>query len=330
MVQSSGGSGKSVIMVVVVIGIAASAFLLYSGNFDDSTIPTNSGPHPPAPGTYIDHEPIIILGDYELTQHAQQGGWNGDGTDKNPFIIEGLRIVTEGRHCIKIENVVEYHFLVRNCHLIANDESWGVCIKVYNCVNGVVENCTMETGYQGADFWQASDCRISNCYISGVGCGINLTDTERIVVDDNWVEDSWWALMLCLANDTHVSDNYLRKSEVGVNSQFSRRTILDNNTIVNNLTGLNVENSCMNWTITHCSFLNNTDTGIKLTATTENFALLNNLIGWNGVNARDDGHLNKWDDGIAQGNAWSDYEGSGVYVIPGSASSVDNFPSVLV
>lgn len=312
------------------MAIAASAFLLYSGNLGDGTIPTNSSSYPPTPGTYVDHEPIIISGDYELAQQAQQNGWNGDGTDDNPFIIEGLMIVSEGHHCIRIESVTEYHFIVRNCRLVANDESWGVCIRVYGCVNGAVENCTMETGYQGADFWQSNDCRLSKCNISGVGCGINLTETERILVDENWVEDCWWALMLCMAYDTHVSDNYLRKSEVGVNSQFSGRTMLDNNTIVDNLTGFNVENSCMNWTITHCSFLNNTDTGIRLTATTENFTLYNNLIGWNAMNAQDDGHLNKWDDGVAQGNAWSDYEGSGVYVIPGSASSVDNFPSVLV
>jgi hypothetical protein len=330
VIQSSGGSGKSVAIVVIVVAIAASAFLLYSGNLGDGTIPTNSSPYPPTPGIYVDHEPITIFGDYELAQQALQNGWNGNGTDDDPFIIEGLRIVSEGHHCIKIRDVKEYHFVVRNCYLIANDASWGVCVRIYYCSKGTIENCIMDSGYQGADFLGSIDCRISNCYIHGVGCGINLTITERILVDDNWVEDCWWALMLCLANDTHVSDNYLRKSEVGVNSQFSRRTILDNDTIVDNVIGLNVENSCMNWTITHCSFLNNTDTGIKLTATTENFTLLNNLIGWNGVNARDDGHLNKWDDGIAQGNAWSDYEGSGVYVIPGSASSVDNFPSVLV
>ncbi|MFW9883493.1 MAG: NosD domain-containing protein [Candidatus Thorarchaeota archaeon] len=329
MVQSSGGSSKSLIMVVVVVAIAASAYLFYSGNLGDGTTPTNTGSSPPTLGTYIDHEPISILSDYELQQQALQNEWRGNGTVDDPFIIEGLRIVSDGYYCIHIRNVIEYYFIVRNCHLIANDEAWGVCIRIYYCSNGVVENCTMETGYQGADFWEANDCEISSCYISGVGCGINLTDTERILVDDNWVEDCWWALMLLAAADTQVSNNHLSSSEVGFNSHRSMHTILENNTIVDNLTGLNVETNCMDWTITNCRFLNNSVAGIKLTATTENFTVIGNQIGWNGINAQDDGSMNNWDDGVSKGNAWSDYSGSGPYTIQGLAGSVDNFPIIL-
>ena len=321
MVQSSGGSTKSVIVVVLVVAIIASAYLFYMRDLGDSPI---------SPGTYTDHEPIVILSDYELAQQALLNEWNGNGTCNNPFIIEGLKIVTEGRHCIKIENVIEYHFMVRNCHLIALHEALGVCIKIYHCTNGAVENCTMETGYLGADIFESSDCRVSNCNISGVGSGVNLTKTERILVDKNWVEDCWWALMLFDAHVTTVSNNHITSSEVGLNSHFSSYTYLDNNAIIDNLMGLNTENSCMNWTITNCSVLNNTETGIKLTATTENFIIFRNQIGWNGMNARDDGFLNKWDDGDSYGNAWSDYSGSGLYIIPGSSGSVDNSPSILV
>jgi parallel beta-helix repeat protein len=316
-------------VVVVVVAIAASAYFLYSADPGFVTIPTNSGPTPPIPGTYIDHEPFAILSDYELAQQALENEWSGNGTYNDPYIIEWLKIVSDGHHCIKIKDVREYHFVVRNCHLIANNESWGVCIKIYYCTNGVVENCIMETGYQGADFLESNDCSISDCYIRGVGCGINMTITERILVHDNWVEDCWWAIMLCGAIDSQLSDNYLTNNEVGINSQGAIHTTVYNNTIVDNMKGLTTSHSCTGWNITHCSFLNNTNVGIELTATTENFTLFNNRIGWNGVNARDDGLLNKWDDGIAQGNAWSDYSGMGVYAIPGAASSVDNFPSIL-
>jgi hypothetical protein len=54
-----------------------------------------------------------------------------------------------------------------------------------------------------------------------------------------------------------------------------------------------------------------------------------NRIGWNGLNARDDGLTNYWDQGSGNGNAWSDYSGTGAYVIQGTAGSVDNFPTLL-
>ena len=43
-------------------------------------------------------------------------------------------------------------------------------------------------------------------------------------------------------------------------------------------------------------------------------------------NALDDGEDNSWDDGIGSGNFWDDYGGTGVYVIPGTAGSVDHYP----
>ena len=328
MVESySGGSGKSVVVVVVIVAVIASAYLLYIGDSGSSTIPTIPGTGQPALGNYTDHESILIFGDADLLNQSVENEWPGDGSPGNPFRIEGFRIVSDTYQCIRINSIKEYYFIIRNCFLVANNESWGVCIRIYNCSNGVVENCIMETGYQGADFLQSNDCRIANCCIRGVGCGINLTLTVRLIVDDNVVVDCWWAIMLCGANDTQVENNYLSTNDVGVNSQFSGRTILENNTIVNNLTGLNTENNCRDWNITYCNILNNTDIGIQLTASTANFILFNNQIGWNGINAQDDGSFNRWDDGVTEGNSWSDYSGIGVYTIPGSSGSVGHFPT---
>ena len=43
--------------------------------------------------------------------------------------------------------------------------------------------------------------------------------------------------------------------------------------------------------------------------------------------ARDDGRNNEWDDGIALGNFWDDYDGKGAYYISGTAGSFDMFPN---
>ena len=40
----------------------------------------------------------------------------------------------------------------------------------------------------------------------------------------------------------------------------------------------------------------------------------------------DEGSDNYWDDGVSIGNFWSDFSGEGIYLIPGSANSIDHYP----
>ncbi|MFW9925873.1 MAG: hypothetical protein ACFFDM_03785, partial [Candidatus Thorarchaeota archaeon] len=50
----------------------------------------------------------------------------------------------------------------------------------------------------------------------------------------------------------------------------------------------------------------------------------------NAMNAQDDGDENMWCEEVLQiGNYWSDYIGEGSYTIPGSAESVDLYPTSL-
>ncbi|MHA1863763.1 MAG: hypothetical protein ACTSWA_08340, partial [Candidatus Thorarchaeota archaeon] len=47
------------------------------------------------------------------------------------------------------------------------------------------------------------------------------------------------------------------------------------------------------------------------------------------ANAWDDGISNTWDDGFSSGNYWMDFiNGTGPYMIPGNAGSMDNYPFV--
>ncbi|MBD3407798.1 MAG: hypothetical protein GF411_16890 [Candidatus Lokiarchaeota archaeon] len=90
-----------------------------------------------------------------------------------------------------------------------------------------------------------------------------------------------------------------------------------------------------NVTIRNNAVFNNTLYGIYLgvyTSTCQYNLIFGNAIGWNGEgNARDEGSENMWDDGISQGNSWSDFDPSvaAIYPIDGDANSVDNFPLTL-
>jgi parallel beta-helix repeat protein len=85
---------------------------------------------------------------------------------------------------------------------------------------------------------------------------------------------------------------------------------------------------CVDCLLTRNIIYQNTVTGLELEYECTGNLVYANAIGWNTEsNARDDGTNNLWDDGNALGNSWSDYSGEGDYQIPGSAGSVDHFPS---
>lgn len=87
--------------------------------------------------------------------------------------------------------------------------------------------------------------------------------------------------------------------------------------------------SCDNGTLCDNEIIYNEQYGIFVQSSTE-IVLYDNEIGYNTIgNAREDGSSNQWDNGVDIGNAWSDYSGSGTYLISGSAGSEDRYPTLL-
>ncbi len=89
-------------------------------------------------------------------------------------------------------------------------------------------------------------------------------------------------------------------------------------------------------TTTNCRFLNNTIyantlTGIDIGPYCENNTIYDNSVGWNDLwNAVDNGINNEFTNGINRGNSWSDYNGSGSYIIHGNSQSTDEYPDILM
>ncbi|MHA2067597.1 MAG: right-handed parallel beta-helix repeat-containing protein, partial [Candidatus Thorarchaeota archaeon] len=229
----SGGTIRSVIIVVVIIAVIAAVYLFPRSDFPGGDIPTIPGPTGPGLGNDTLSDPIVIRSDFELRNMSLDRGWPGNGTASNPFIIEDLRIVTDSWSCILIQDVSEYHFVIRDCYFEATDQSFGVCVKIYESVNGIVENCEMVSGYQGMDFFGSTDCLIRACAIREVGCGINTTIASNITVEDNFVSDCYWAMMIGSADDIILRNNYFDTSDIGIGAYGSNDIIVTNNSIAN-------------------------------------------------------------------------------------------------
>jgi parallel beta-helix repeat protein len=107
--------------------------------------------------------------------------------------------------------------------------------------------------------------------------------------------------------------------------QSSGNTINDNIVSRNNYQGIQVtEFSGFNLIINN-TIVQNSGYGLYCDGDTSNNRIYRNIIVENEVNACDDGRSNKWNS-TKIGNYWSDYNGTGVYYIPGRGNSIDYKP----
>ena len=115
---------------------------------------------------YIEHDPIIINGDAEFEDIAQEEGWSGDGSFQNPFIIENLQIEGEliGNQIVQdVEALIilrntNHNFIIRNCHL--SNGMNGILID--SSVNGEILSNVILNDLQGIEIINSVEIEIDN------------------------------------------------------------------------------------------------------------------------------------------------------------------------
>ncbi len=103
---------------------------------------------------YEEHTPIRIDNGSEFAKQAEKENWTGEGTEENPYIIEGYEINgTERGNALYIGNVSD-HFTVKECYLHnasgKNDEYFrNTGLYLYNVSNGRIKNNTFLSNQNG-------------------------------------------------------------------------------------------------------------------------------------------------------------------------------------
>ncbi len=170
-----------------------------------------------------------------------------------------------------------------------------------------------------------------NSAINSNSIGFAFSPAADFVVTNNIAITPWsYAESFGIYNSVrcNLSNNYASSGIIGFDVYQSNDTIIENNTIINHSNYGFLLYRSMNNTICNNTITGNTIYGAYLNVDSEDNLLYLNRFASNGDgNARDDGIFNNWDNGT-HGNYWSDYSGSGVYDIPGTASSVDHYPFV--
>ena len=250
--------------------------------------------------SYITHSPITITSNADFVSQ----GFPGSGTPEVPYVIAGYNITTTGA-CIFIQDTDAY-FVIRDCLLTGGSSGKGVRLD-------------------GVDHGE-----IRNNNISGIDdCGVYLRYSMGNTVVNNTMSGNNNSVFIVFSssNNTVVNNTISGSYRFGVFIGYSsNNNTVVNNTISGNEEGVSVTSSSNN------TVLNNTISGNNYgvylhTSSDNNLIYLNIIADNNNGNARDYGTGNHWNS-TATGNYWSDYAGTGVYHIPGSAESIDYYPFV--
>jgi len=207
-------------------------------------------------------------------------------------------------------------------------------VELQICSNIQVTRCNISESYNaGFRFLYTTNCSLTECKTgyspSNTAFGIELYNSENTTIAQNVFRAN--GVLSRESADSSIIDNYVEGNAAvqghGIHLSNSHNFTIKGNELYELYTGLFFESSLSNITIFNNLVHDNQWYGIELRETCEGFRIYNNSFWYNDLgNAIDNGNSNYWDDGISIGNQWDDYNGTGVYVIPGSAGSVDHFP----
>ncbi|MFW9887075.1 MAG: NosD domain-containing protein [Candidatus Thorarchaeota archaeon] len=230
------------------------AFIILPVHTGNSTLLTLAD-SPAYPGTasasagYASHSPIYISSDGDFSKE-----WPGEGTKDNPFIIEGLHIMSN-IYCIKIVGTSSY-FVIRNCFLENKDAVVdGKGIEMERVSNGVIEDCIvggMSTGISllkvqnmnvtssqiskgkgGVRLEKISSSSINGCAISNFDYGIYAYKIDSSSLIANNIETTTSGIIADTCTTTSITQNTIRAAYHGMSLYSSNQLSISSNSILN-------------------------------------------------------------------------------------------------
>ncbi len=181
-------------------------------------------------------------------------------------------------------------------------------VELMNCDTGLVlESSTFKGFHRGLFTWTTSDLIVLDCNFSDMDQGLYLSRSNDIEFHG--------------CNITGIAGYGIRFDDcslcVVANCSISRGSS----------SGIRLD-STDNTTIIYCEIFSNDDYAIDIRGSADNDIHHNNIANNAGALGQgfDDEGNNTWDDGISEGNWWSDWSGSGPYDIGGPGGAEDRYP----
>lgn len=270
---------------------------------------------------YTPHNPILINGDSEFNSTAQAEGWLGNGTRSNPFVISDLEILTDAESAVSITGTTVY-FAIRDCFLIGASYS----VRLAYLSFGTLENVLTKESLTAGVFIEGSN----NVTLKNVSCfdtehGLSFLESDNITIRDSTCIANWrYGIEINHCSHGIVTNNTLERNVRAIHVPDSSDIEIHGNSMWSCDTGLDENAQSTGLTITGNMFAFCYGDGLVLVGS--NHSVVNNTFVHSIVG--DSGTDNLWDDGVSQGNYWSDYPGTGWYSISGPAGSIDHYPQL--
>lgn len=303
-----------------------------------------------------------ILSNYTLT--GQYYGFSIQYTTKH-FVITNctLEICYEGIH---IEDVAPGTAQIKNnlityidCRVLETGPNCGIRILSSPKVT-IIDNTIKNAGIDGIVIENSPKCYLANNIIIGQRSGVNLEYSDSSVIVNNVFSQNTEAFSCFSSHFVNVSNNEYYDNEVScisvLGSNFARITentcfnntwptsstsgiVFDTcdkcavyaNTIIKCYRGISISSS-NNCTIFANQIENNSKEGISVASGYTNVIYHNTFQNNNPTEmsqASDDGSNNSWfNPELKEGNYWSNWDGTGVYLILGLANSTDLYPLI--
>ncbi|MFW9852836.1 MAG: NosD domain-containing protein [Candidatus Thorarchaeota archaeon] len=269
------------------------------------------------------HDPIEIISDDNFTDY----GFDGIGSDVDPYIIEGYNITTTSDYGIVIKYTTMY-FVIRNCYIDAEE----YCIFITNVAEetATIKNNTCTHNLRGIYLNDSSGSTLTNNTCTNNNVGIHLDSSSDCILTNNTCTNSFSGIYLISSSDCILTNNTCTINSFGISLHSSSSSDLINNTCINNYQGIILHSSGSSL-ITNNLLQENDEYGIYIALHSNNNEIHHNIFVDNNLGgtsqAYDEGENNIWyDSTINEGNWWSDWSGSGSYSIDGPAGSVDPYP----
>lgn len=125
---------------------------------------------------YDPHAVIIIEGNAELQAQATAEGWQGDGSEIDPIVIQGYEIAAMGHDRGMYVRNTTHHLVIDNCYV--HDATYA-CISLVNVTNITVSSNNLVNGQRGIEVsW-------SN-FVSMVGNNCTMANEGIAIMDSEW------------------------------------------------------------------------------------------------------------------------------------------------
>ncbi len=156
--------------------------------------------------------------------------------------------------------------------------------------------------------------------------GIKFASSMHFSLADNRISDCGNAIYVDSSINGSIVNHSITNGKNGVTLSSSEYLQIEDSSILHNSKeGISLDNSS-HVTIRNNVIANNS-VGIFLSPNAHVNTIYGNIISMNReCDALDHGSSNVWDDGVGQGNAWGNYDGTGPYQVEGYAGNVDRYP----